>query len=52
MGRDGLARKRSQAVHVEGLSHAALLKVKLLWGFGLKTCLNSGLSLDQFVVFV
>lgn len=32
MGWGGLARKRSQAVHVEGLSHVALLKVKLLWG--------------------
>lgn len=32
MGRDGLARERSQAIRVEGSSHVALLKVKLLWG--------------------
>lgn len=33
--RDGvgwLGRERSQAVRVEGLSHVALLKFKLLWG--------------------
>lgn len=32
MGQDALARGGSQALCVEGSSHVALLKVKLLWG--------------------
>lgn len=57
MGRDALARERSQALLVEGSSHVALLKVKFLWGglyWRLKACLSSGcvLSFDQLVALI